>query len=292
MVYNDTPFLLVRNCNSNTIGLPSEHDTFTLSKAHKSVSKHNTQAVCGHAYAVRWQAAPPEKNQKRESTSKGIPRNVRCTRKIMTSQRNTHTQRLDDIRAEQGREQALQYMHDMDLLIDTNILITLAGSNSLQRRTIADLTGQNKAFVCDTVFWEFMRNCNLEKFRERMEVLQKGKDLEFIREDADVRRMFPSLWLTYLCCLRNRPMRMVRNNIPDMWIAATAVQKKIDHILTTDHSGDYPPELFDDQEFYIGKNTTLHLKTFNRERARDYWIHAMHENITVSCEDFRQAHAS
>lgn len=177
------------------------------------------------------------------------------------------------------------------LLLDTNILIVGCTANREQKTIIAEVIRQNDVSVCDTVFWEFMRNCSAETFRERMGFLEGDwagtKLLDVLHEDVEVKKMYQRLWLMYLFVLRKRPIVMMDIPPPDLWIAASCVHHRIDNILTTDHSGDYPDELFTDRSYPIGKNIMLHLKTFRRERARELWREMLREGkIEVEFGDF------
>ncbi|MEK7137009.1 MAG: PIN domain-containing protein [Patescibacteria group bacterium] len=182
-------------------------------------------------------------------------------------------------------------MRGKRLLLDTNILIAGCTAGREQKTIIADVVGQNDVCICDTVFWEFMRNCNANTFRERMGFLGADwagtKLLDVVHEDADIKKMHQRLWLVYLFVLRKKPLAMVNIPSPDLWIAASCVHHRMDNILTTDHSGDYPDELFTERSYPIGRNITLHLKTFRRERARELWREMQQEGkIEVAFEDY------
>jgi len=167
----------------------------------------------------------------------------------------------------------------MRVLLDTNILIQGADARCLeQRKAIQDFCKQNEVCICDTVFYEFLRNCSPEKFRRRMRQVEswsrKTGMMPVLPENEKIPRTFESLWILFLSVMRADPKRLIHLNKEDLWIAAAAAGHGIDHILTTDHSGDYPPEAFDDRSFDISmekSHLVLHLKTFKRNWAREQW---------------------
>ena len=189
--------------------------------------------------------------------------------------------------AEVGLKQALDVMQSLPLVMDTNVLCKMFDAKASQRDAIAEIAGRNQPIICDTVFWEFLRNCGLNKYRERIQFLEKHGLTTFGREDSSVRKMYFTLWMTYLSFYKRDPRRMANIPVPDIWIAAFCVQKNYDYILTLDHTGDFPTEVFDDQAFYIGDKITLHLKTFNRQKAVRYWSIMGEADIPVSTTEWR-----
>lgn len=95
--------------------------------------------------------------------------------------------------------------------------------------------------------------------------------------------MFEQLWMLYLHHLRKDPRRFVHQNMRDLMIASVAVKNRVDNILTTDHSGDFPPEVFEDTAFDLGEEGSalvLHLKKFRRASAREHWMGLMQSGKT------------
>jgi len=187
---------------------------------------------------------------------------------------------------ENGLEQALKVIKDFHLVYDTNIFDKLTCENNRHRNAVALISAQNTPVICDTVYWEFLRNCNLDKFRNRRRKLTENGYSIIAHEDANVKKIFVTLWMTYLAALKNDPRKMARIPVPDLWIAAFCVEKKYDRILTMD-GGDFPIELWEDQRFDLGENFPVHLKTFKREEANRYWAEAIEKDITVSFQQWR-----
>ena len=198
----------------------------------------------------------------------------------------TNEEKTDREKAEVDIAKAKKEIKDIKLILDTNVLITASDGKKFQKEAIADIAGQNKTYICDTIFWEFLRNCSLDKFRARFGFLSNKKLLEVEHEDENVQRMYRAIWATYLCCYHDNPKKMSSIKIPDLWIVATATQRGIDNILTID-TEDFPDELFDKKSFYIGKDTSVILTTFNRDRAKAYMIDALNKGLLVSFQQFR-----
>jgi len=160
------------------------------------------------------------------------------------------------------------------IVLDTNILINAYSSQKREKEIIANFIGQNDVYISDTVFWEFLRNCNAEQFRDRRgKLLKILTDQKIIQEDKNVEKNFERLYFLYLYAFKNKPRKIPTRNIPDLWIAAACTYKRIDKILTCDHNNaDFCPDFFDDEAFKISKQITLHIKTFNREKVRQCWI--------------------
>src|SRR3989338_1349005 len=190
--------------------------------------------------------------------------------------------------AENGLEQALKVIKDFHLVYDTNIFDKLTCENNRHRNAVALISAQNTPVICDTVYWEFLRNCNLDKFRNRRRKLTENGHSVIEHEDQDVRDMFKTLWMTYLAALKNDPRRLSMIPVPDIWIAAFCVAKKYDRILTMDHQ-DFPLELWEDQRFDLGHNFPVHLKTFRRQEAGRYWTDAIRNDVSVSFQQWRNA---
>jgi|GEM_PF-2340015 len=190
----------------------------------------------------------------------------------------------------------LMAIRGISVLLDTNILIQGTGAKFQEQRVaITDFCKQNNVCICDTVFYEFMRNCSLKTFRQRRIQVESwigGKEtpMQVLAENDDVCRTFENLWILYLYLMRSEPKRLIHLSKEDAWISAAAVHHKIDNILTTDDSGDYPSEVFSSRSFDLGKEKSgliLHLKTFRREAAREHWkIMLKTKSINVSFQSF------
>jgi hypothetical protein len=134
--------------------------------------------------------------------------------------------------------------------------------------------------------WEFLRNCSLDKFRNRRRKLTENGYSVIEHEDQKVQDMFVTLWVTYLAALKNDPRRLARIPVPDIWIAAFCVAKRYDKILTMDDR-DFPDALWKGERFEFGDKFPAYLKTFRRDEARRYWQEAMENDVTVSLQQFR-----
>ncbi len=185
-------------------------------------------------------------------------------------------------------EQALRMIKDFHLVYDTNILDKICCDNSAHRNAIVLISAQNIPVICDTVFWEFLRNCNLDKYRKRKKQLEEHPHLIIESEDQEVKDKYVPTWMTYLIALKNDPKRMAKIKVPDIWIATFCIAKKYDRILTLDNTGDFPIELFDDEEFVIDEDKLiLHLRTFKRKKASELWIEAINDDIEVAFQEWR-----
>lgn len=162
----------------------------------------------------------------------------------------------DLVKAAAGFTKAMQEIRDERFLLDTSILITMCDGLAVQKKGLAALAAQNRPFICDTIAWEFIRHCGADTYRHRIGFLGEKGLLNYLHETAAVQKKYRAVWMTYLCAFKADPMRMIRLVIPDLWIVAAAVEHKVDTILTTDHSGDFPPELFDEKKYYIGRGRT------------------------------------
>lgn len=177
------------------------------------------------------------------------------------------------------------------VVLDTNILIKGCG-RSEEKKMVKSLCAELDVCISDTVYWEFLRNTALDKFRERRAEIAKWKDGDFLREDAiiredkDVTEMHTRLFLLLLKLNPKEPRRVLRLVEPDLWIAATAIQLKYDHILTTDVD-DFPAELFERIATFKISDCTFYLIAFKRNIAKNLWLE-MHENpeIRISCSSF------
>lgn len=202
------------------------------------------------------------------------------------SKKESIEDREDRERAEKDIATALREIKGVKLMLDTNVLITACTGSSFQKKAIADIATQNETHICDTIFWEFLRNCSLEKFRERYEFLSNKKLLNVEHEDENVQRTYLVIWAMYLCCYKDDPKRMASIVIPDLWIIATTAQRGIENILTSDES-DFPDRLFHKKKYYVGKGRTIVLTTLNRDAAKKYLKEALDKGLLVSFGSFR-----
>ncbi len=165
--------------------------------------------------------------------------------------------------------------HDkLKVYLDTNILIAASSDRPVQRDAIHQFCLQNDTNISDTVYWEFLRNCNVETYRKKRIILENilGDSKRIHRDDEVVEKHFAQLVFLYLYVLRDEPKKQPDRNINDLWIAAACISK-CDYLLTCEHekSRDFLPELFDDESFDLGRNIRVHLKTFKRKEAGEFW---------------------
>lgn len=171
-------------------------------------------------------------------------------------------------------------IQEKKIVLDTNILIQgTEGKTENHRKWIRDFCEQNFVVISDTVFYEFLRNCNFNNFRKRRVLVEDWpsmKPMRILREDKSVKEMREHIAALYLHVMRDDPKRFLHLCKEDLWIAAAAAHydhdEKIDRILTTDHSSDFPKEIFSDESFDLGNGLVVHLKTFRRVRAREMWM--------------------
>jgi predicted nucleic acid-binding protein len=181
----------------------------------------------------------------------------------------TRTNNLDELR---------RYLHDNKpkVLLDTNVIITACSANSAETELVADLCAEMDVKLCDTVYWEFLRNTNLDKFRTRRSKLATwhGGDLaaeqQILHEGRQVRDTYDRLLTVLLYLLRNDPARALAFATPDLWIAATCVENRLDHILTLNVK-DFPRELFSVVFQLNNHEHPFCLLRFERDIARDTW---------------------
>ncbi len=182
-------------------------------------------------------------------------------------------------------------MQNQKIVLDTNILIQATGGKTKEHRAcLRDFCTQNVVLVTDTVYYEFLRNCNFDTFRRRRVLIEDWPGMErmrILRDTEQVQNMREHLALLYLYVMRSDLRRFIALCAEDLWIAAAAVHydadAKIDRILTTDHSGDFPPELFSSEQFDLGDGLVVYLKTFQRTKARRLWMEMQQAgNMSVS----------
>lgn len=177
------------------------------------------------------------------------------------------------------------------VVLDTNILIKGCGRPE-EKKMVQSLCAELDVCISDTVYWEFLRNTALDKFRLRRGEIAQWKDGDLLKEDAiiredrDVVEMHARPFLLLLKLNSKTPRRVLRLLEPDLWIAATTIHHKYDHILTTD-VGDFPSELFEKIAAFNISDCSFYLIAFRRNIAKNLWIH-MYENpeISISCSSF------
>ncbi len=163
------------------------------------------------------------------------------------------------------------------VLLDTNVLISVHGGKSEERQIVSKICSVLDISISDTVYWEFLRNTNIENFRERRKFLSElnsGKLLHedaIHREDDNIKEMHARLFLLLLSEYRSDPRRAYSLLTPDLWIAASAIQHSVDHILTANHA-DFPSVLFVKVAKINCAGTAFSLLKFDRLKARQIWI--------------------
>lgn len=163
------------------------------------------------------------------------------------------------------------------VLLDTNILIKGCDGKPIERKLIQKLCAHMDIFVSDTVYWEFLRNTNLESFRERRSYLAKWPNGDFLREEAilresiEVKTMHSRLFALLLWLHSKELHKVVKLLTPDLWIAAAAISSKADHILTTNTS-DFSEKLFSKVACIKDGELKVYLLTFQREHIKHTWL--------------------
>lgn len=207
----------------------------------------------------------------------------------MTDSVETSDEKQEREAMEKGIQDALSEVSGIKLMIDTNVINTACGRKSDQQKVIIDILAQNETNISTTIFWEFLRNCSLEKFRDRYEFLSSNQNwFNIVTENQYVGKMFKVIWATYLCCFKDDPRKMASIKIPDLWIVAATAQMEIENILTFDNS-DFPDELFHKKKYYLGNQSTILLMTINREALRKYLKEALDKGVLISFQEFRQS---
>lgn len=157
------------------------------------------------------------------------------------------------------------------VLFDTNILMLSDQSKARQRKLLVDFTSQNAVCICDTVFFESLRNMNHEKFRKRKEEIRKMTSEVISETSKEVKAIFERLSIIYMYLYRDNIQGFFHRNIQDLWIIAAALSHGIECILTRDESNDFHSELFVTEKYDLNGGVTVHLKTFNDQRAQEIW---------------------
>jgi predicted nucleic acid-binding protein len=118
------------------------------------------------------------------------------------------------------------------ILLDTNVLnsaLTTSKGSEIQKQFLA-LALNNELNICDTVYYEFLRNCSLQTYRERVIKLDEIKPaIHHIRDNPGY---FKTVWFLYLYALKNDPGKLLSIDLQDIHIASCAIYEKIDNILT------------------------------------------------------------
>ncbi len=159
------------------------------------------------------------------------------------------------------------------VVLDTNVLIRCEKASHFLTDTCALLDVR----ICDTVYWEFLRNVNLERFRERRTFLASWHRKDFLQEamilheDDAVGSMHARLFILLLHWYSFAPHTILRFLTPDLWIAATAIANRFDHVLTENRK-DFSSEMFETVVTVGPANQPVHLLRFKREYARETWI--------------------
>ncbi len=157
------------------------------------------------------------------------------------------------------------------VVLDTNIVIR--GEKS---KVLTEACALLDVRICDTVYWEFLRNLNIDRFRERRTFLASWQASDFlqekmiIREDNAVTAMHLRLFILLLSLHSHSPESILGFVSPDLWIAAAAVTHRYDHVLT-ENRADFPSSLFD-TIVTLATDPKVYLLRFKRKEAQDAWI--------------------
>jgi len=200
------------------------------------------------------------------------------------------------------------------MLVDTSVLIAGIDYSEFERKVISDFCAQNSVIICDTVYWEFLRNTNLVTFRKRFSTLQAwpGSQTDegevFLPDKKDAKkiqavkvktilplpintkskRVYKSLNALILERTKEKPLSFLirdENDMRDMWIAATSVGYRIDNVLTTDRQKGFHPSIFSSSNYKISKRLTISLKHFKRNLAEQTWFNMSRRgSITVKID--------
>ncbi len=179
------------------------------------------------------------------------------------------------------------------VLLDTNILSRGCSGSSNEKKLVGEICTICDICICDTVYWEFLRNNSIDTFRERRDFLGKMKSSGFleekriIHEDEKITEMHSRLFALLIRLYSKEPKRVLRFLSPDLWISAVCIENKIDHILTENNS-DFPSDFFETISKLIPeKGHVIYCLKFKREVIRKYWIE-FSENpaVEISCKSF------
>jgi predicted nucleic acid-binding protein len=178
------------------------------------------------------------------------------------------------------------------VILDTNILIAGCDGKKESKEMVREICSELNVCISDTVYWEFLRNTGIEKFRERRVEIASWKTGDLLREggilreDENVREMHARLFLLLIKFSAHEPRHVLRLLSPDLWIAAAAIHSKCDHILTT-NKDDFPVECFEEIACLSAGEFRVHLLSFRRQKIRDTWATLGRErSISISCHSF------
>lgn len=180
------------------------------------------------------------------------------------------------------------------VLVDTNILNYGTEGSAEKRTFIQQLCTKLDMYICDTVYWEFLRNVNVETFRKRRIEIASWKEGDLlkeqgiVREDENVRTMHCQIFLLLLMLNERDPKHVLHLLSPDLWIAAVAITHRHDYVLTTNKK-DFPSELFEEIADVSTGDFHVHLLLFRREHVRELWKKLDRERtIVLRCDGFFQ----
>ncbi len=178
--------------------------------------------------------------------------------------------------------------------MDTNILIHGCGTKVTEKNLIRNFCAEVDVCISDTVYWEFLRNTAIDKFRSRRVDIAKWKDGDLLkegsilREDAKVAEMYARLFIVLMKLNPKNPMRVLRLLKLNLWISAAAISYKYDHILTTDLN-DFPDELFETVGQFSAGDWHMYLLVFKRKNIQKLWLDLFESpSIIVQCDTFFQ----
>ena len=152
----------------------------------------------------------------------------------------------------------LQDLKDRRILLDTNVLIKAADAKKQsQLHTAFPLfVARNTITICDTVYYEFLRNCNMTTYRNRVAWLNSLEPAIPIL--CDNQKLFENVWCLYLYALRHDPRKLLSIEEQDIHIATCAIDEEIDTILTENYR-DFPPALFEKTKIDVSSSLSLYV---------------------------------
>jgi predicted nucleic acid-binding protein len=179
---------------------------------------------------------------------------------------------------------AFLHIQKRDVLLDTNVLMQAFSAKAkhvMVNEGIRVFCKQNNIYICDTVYWEFLRNSSIETFRVRHKELQnwivqaalrKGSVAILHEAYPEVQRRFEELTLVSLYLHKHSPEQFIHSTVADRWIIACALTHGVHHILTMERQGnDYPEQLFDTATYTFSSECTLRLHTYNEQKGNSLW---------------------
>lgn len=163
------------------------------------------------------------------------------------------------------------------VLIDTNILILCFGeAKSEQRKILKEFFKQNQIYICDTVYWEFLRNTSVENFRKKHETLHEwiGKNGLLFEEGTIIKANFEWMSLIYFHVLgkkMNNVKKYLGSNPNDRWILTTALTYEVSFILTSDHGGGFLQEILNEKKYRLGNGSDVYLYSSNLSKIEEHF---------------------